>query len=116
MSPAIHPISPPACRPFAAPDTVVIAGSTRRLVGNLFEYHDLGAVEVRGIAAPVPAWQVLRPSAVVSRFEALRGATLSPLVGRDEEADLLLRRWIEPRRVTARSCRFRASPASASRA
>ena len=77
----------------AEPDTVVIAAATRRLVGDLFEYRDLGAVEVKGIPAPVPAWQVLRPSAVASRFEALRGLTLSPLVGRDEEIDLLLRRW-----------------------
>src|SRR5262249_39464640 len=62
-------------------------------VGDLFEYHDLGAVDVKGIAAPVRVWQVLRPSAVESRFEALRGSALSPLVGRDEEIDLLLRRW-----------------------
>src|SRR5262249_54145016 len=62
-------------------------------IGDLFEVRDLGAVEVKGIAAPVPAWQVLRPSAVASRFEALRGSALSPLVGRDEEIDLLLRRW-----------------------
>src|SRR5205085_2717442 len=67
---------------------------TRRLVGDLFEYRDLGAVEVKGIVAPVPAWQVLRPSTVESRFEALRGSALSPLVGRDEEIDLLLRRWV----------------------
>src|SRR5436305_1905133 len=46
----------------AEPDTVVIAASTRRLVGDLFEVHDLGALEVKGIAVPVPAWQVLRPS------------------------------------------------------
>jgi class 3 adenylate cyclase/predicted ATPase len=78
----------------AEPDAVVIAASTRRLVGDLFEYRDLGAVEVKGIAAPVPAWQVLRPSAVASRFEALRGSALSPLVGRDEEIDLLLRRCV----------------------
>jgi predicted ATPase/class 3 adenylate cyclase len=77
----------------AEPDAVVIAGGTRRLVGDLFEYRDLGAVEVKGIAAPVPAWQVLRPSAVESRFEALRGGALTRLVGRDEEIDLLLRRW-----------------------
>jgi class 3 adenylate cyclase/predicted ATPase len=77
----------------AEPDTVVIAASTRRLVGDLFEYRNLGGVEVKGIAGPVPAWRVLRPSAVVSRFEALRGAALSPLIGRDEEVDLLLRRW-----------------------
>jgi predicted ATPase len=77
----------------AEPDTVVIAAGTRRLVGDFFEYRDLGAVEVKGIAAPVPAWQVLRPSAVTSRFEALRGSALSPLIGRDEEIELLLRRW-----------------------
>jgi class 3 adenylate cyclase/tetratricopeptide (TPR) repeat protein len=77
----------------AEPDAVVIAASTRRLVGDLFEYRDLGAVEVKGIAAPVPAWQVLRPSVVASRFEALRGSALTRLVGRDEEIDLLLRRW-----------------------
>jgi class 3 adenylate cyclase/predicted ATPase len=77
----------------AEPDAVVIAAGTRRLVGDLFDYHDLGAVEVKGIAAPVPAWQVLRPSVVASRFEALRGPALTRLVGRDEEIDLLLRRW-----------------------
>jgi hypothetical protein len=77
----------------AEPDAVVIAAGTRRLVGDLFELRDLGAVEVKGIAAPVPAWQVLRPSVVESRFEALRGAALTPLLGRDEEIDLLLRRW-----------------------
>jgi class 3 adenylate cyclase/predicted ATPase len=77
----------------ARPDTVVIAVGTRRLLGDLFEYRDLGPVEVKGIARPVPVWQVLRPSVVESRFEALRGSALTRLVGRDEEIDLLLRRW-----------------------
>ncbi len=78
----------------AEPDAVVIAAGTRRLVGDLFEYRDLGAVELKGIAATrCAAWQVLRPSVVASRFEALRGSALTPLVGRDEEIDLLLRRW-----------------------
>src|SRR6516225_9262805 len=77
----------------AEPDTVVIAASTRRLTGELFEYRDLGEIELKGIAGPVSASQALRPSAVASRFEALRGSTLSPLVGRDKEIDLLLRRW-----------------------
>jgi class 3 adenylate cyclase len=76
----------------AEPDTVVIAAGTRRLIGDLFEYRDLGGIEVKGIGT-VPVWQVLRPSAVASRFEALHGSRLSPLVGRDEEIDLLLRRW-----------------------
>jgi class 3 adenylate cyclase len=77
----------------AEPDAVVIAGSTRRLLGDLFEYRDLGAIEIKGLAAPVSAWRVLRTSNVASRFEALRGSTLARLVGRDEEIDLLLRRW-----------------------
>jgi class 3 adenylate cyclase len=77
----------------AAPGAIVIAAATRRLVGDLFEYRDIGELEVKGIAAPVSAWQVLGPSAVASRFEALRGAARSPLVGRDEEIELLLRRW-----------------------
>jgi class 3 adenylate cyclase/predicted ATPase len=77
----------------AEPDAVVIAAATRRLVGDLFEVRDLGAVDVKGIGVPVPAWQVLRPSNVASRFEALRGSALSPLIGRDEELELLLRRW-----------------------
>jgi class 3 adenylate cyclase len=77
----------------AEPDAVVIAAGTRRLVGDLFEYRDLGAVEVKGIAAPVPTWQVLRPSVVEGRFEALHGSALSPLIGRDEEIEVLLRRW-----------------------
>jgi class 3 adenylate cyclase/predicted ATPase len=78
----------------AEPDAVVIAAGTRRLVGDLFECRDIGTVEVKGIAEPVSAWQVLRPSVVASRFEALRGSALTPLVGRDEEIDLLLRRWV----------------------
>jgi class 3 adenylate cyclase len=72
---------------------VVIAEGTRRLIGDLFELCDLGAVPVKGFAAPVPIWQVLWPSAVESRFEALRAGDLTPLVGRQEELDLLLRRW-----------------------
>src|SRR6202011_3623224 len=63
----------------AEPNTVVIAGGTRRLVDDLFEVRDLGAVELKGIAAPVSAWQVLRPSVLASRFEALRGAGLTRL-------------------------------------
>jgi hypothetical protein len=77
----------------AEPNAVVITAGTRRLVGDLFEYRDLGAVEIKGIAGPVPAWQVLRLGAIASRFEALRGSALTRLVGRDEEIDLLLRRW-----------------------
>jgi class 3 adenylate cyclase/predicted ATPase len=76
----------------AQPGTVVIGPSTRRLTGGLFDYEDLGAVEIKGLAAPVVALRVLRESAAESRFEALR-ATATPLVGRDEELAMLERRW-----------------------
>jgi hypothetical protein len=76
------------------PNTVVIAESTRKLLGNLFELEDLGAKEVKGIAEPVRAWAALRPSALESRFEALRAATTA-LVGREEEIELLMRRWAQ---------------------
>ena len=76
----------------AEPNTVVIAESTRKLLGNLFELEDLGAKDLKGIRGPVQAWAALRPSSVESRFEALRTAT-TPLVGRDEEIELLMRRW-----------------------
>ena len=62
----------------------------RRLVGDFFEYRDLGAVAVKGIAAPMPAWQVLCPSGVTSWFKALRGTALTTLV--DEELAPLQRR------------------------
>ena len=77
----------------AVPGSVVIAESTRKLVGNLFELEDLGARDLKGIAGPVRAWTALRPSAVESRFEALHASGLTELVGRDEELELLLRRW-----------------------
>jgi class 3 adenylate cyclase/tetratricopeptide (TPR) repeat protein len=76
----------------AEPNSVVIAESTRKLLGNLFELEDLGARELKGNAEPVRAWAAMRASAVESRFEALR-ATSAPMVGRHEEIDLLLRRW-----------------------
>ena len=81
----------------AEPNTVVIAESTRKLLGGLFELHDLGAKELKGIAEPVRACAALRPSVVESRFEALHGAALTALVGREEEFELLLRRWSKAR-------------------
>jgi predicted ATPase/class 3 adenylate cyclase len=81
----------------AAPNTVLISAPTRRLLSGLFEYEDLGALEVKGFAAPVQAYQVVRPSAVESRFEAMHTPS-TPLVGRSEEIDLLMRRWEQAKR------------------
>jgi class 3 adenylate cyclase/predicted ATPase len=77
----------------AEPNSVVIAESTRKLLGNLFELEDLGARDLKGIAGPVRAWAAQRPSSVPSRFEALHGSGLTEFVGREEELDLLVRRW-----------------------
>jgi class 3 adenylate cyclase/predicted ATPase len=77
----------------AEPNTVVIAENTRRLVGSLFDLQDLGAQDLKGIGGQMRAWSVLRPASVESRFEALHGSGLTELVGRDEELELLLRRW-----------------------
>jgi predicted ATPase/class 3 adenylate cyclase len=77
----------------AKPNMVVIAESTRRFLGNLFEFQDLGPRDLKGIAGPTRAWAALRASSVESRFEALHATGLTALVGREEESELLLRRW-----------------------
>jgi class 3 adenylate cyclase/tetratricopeptide (TPR) repeat protein len=76
----------------AQPGRLVIAESTRRQIGALFDLEDLGLQPLAGFADPQRAWRVVGESGVVSRFEALRSEA-TPLVGRDEELDLLLRRW-----------------------
>jgi class 3 adenylate cyclase/tetratricopeptide (TPR) repeat protein len=76
----------------AEPGTVVVAASTRRLLGDLFRLRDLGRHEVKGIAEPVAAWMVEGVSASESRFEAVRAAGLTDLVGREDELDFLLER------------------------
>ena len=77
----------------AEPNMVVIGEATRKLLGKLFELRDLGARDLKGIDGPVRAWAALRPSSIASRFEALHASGLTELVGREEELDLLLRRW-----------------------
>jgi len=77
----------------AEPNTVIIAESTRKLLGNLFDLQDLGAQDLKGIGEPVKAWAALRPASIESRFEALHATGLTELVGREEELELLLRRW-----------------------
>ncbi|MGY4408624.1 class 3 adenylate cyclase, partial [Bradyrhizobium sp. LB7.1] len=77
----------------AEPNTVVIAENTRKLLGNLFELEDLGVKDLKGIPVPANAWAALRPASVESRFEAFHATGLTELIGREEELELLLRRW-----------------------
>jgi class 3 adenylate cyclase/predicted ATPase len=77
----------------AKPNMVVISDGTRRLLGHFFELEDLGARDLKGIAAPVQVWAVLRPTSLTNRFEALHRSGMTTLVGREEEYELLRRRW-----------------------
>jgi class 3 adenylate cyclase len=91
----------------AEPGTVVVAASTRRLLGDLFHLRDLGRHKVKGIAEPIAAWAVEGVSASESRFEAARAAGLTDLIGRKDEIDFLLERqrlaWKGEGRLRSRS-------------
>ena len=76
----------------AMPNTLVIGEATRRQIGGLFDLEDLGPQALAGFAEPQRAWRVVGESGVLSRFEALRSGE-TPLVGREEEVELLVRRW-----------------------
>jgi class 3 adenylate cyclase/tetratricopeptide (TPR) repeat protein len=93
----------------AGPSQVVIDAATRRQIGGLFECRDLGTVELKGLPVAVPAWRVLSENRMLGQFEALRsGAT--PLVGRDEEMELLLRRWAQAKVGSGRVVLVSAEP------
>src|SRR5437667_4493647 len=77
----------------AEPDAVVISAATYRLIEGLFACHALGPHTLKGVSTPVPVYRVVRESGVQSRFEVAVRTGLTPLVGRDEELGLLLKRW-----------------------
>ncbi|HEY4736720.1 MAG TPA: adenylate/guanylate cyclase domain-containing protein, partial [Xanthobacteraceae bacterium] len=77
----------------AEPNAAIVSEGTRRLIGKLFELKDLGPQDLKGIAGRVRAFAALRRSSIESRFEALRDSGLAALVGREEETELLMRRW-----------------------
>ena len=81
----------------AEPGAVIIADGTRRLVGDLFELSELAPTALKGFAEPVRAWRVLGEGRAESRFQAMHGTRLTPLVGRGEELDFLLSRWQQAR-------------------
>ncbi|MCP3395529.1 AAA family ATPase [Bradyrhizobium sp. CCGB12] len=77
----------------AEPDTVVISARTRELIGGLFELTELGMQILKGFPVLVRPWRVVGEGAAESRFEALHGTGLTPLVGRENEIGLLLEHW-----------------------
>src|SRR5215475_6780721 len=77
----------------AGPGQVVIADLTRALAGEAFKYDEPETRKLKGFPDPVKLWRVLGPSGVESRFEALHGRWLTPMVGREHEIALLIERW-----------------------
>jgi class 3 adenylate cyclase/predicted ATPase len=77
----------------AMPNTVVIDATTRRHASDGFDYDAIPPAALKGFQEPVGAWRVLRERTIASRFEALRAASRTPMIGRDEEMELLARRW-----------------------
>jgi len=77
----------------AAPNTVVIDATTWRLASDSFDYEAIPPAALKGFQEPISAWRVLRERTIASRFEALRTASRTPLIGREEDMELLLRRW-----------------------
>src|SRR5262245_35970887 len=86
----------------AEPNTLLICPETHGLVGALFEYRDLGQHTLKGFSGPVRVRHVTGASKVENRFEARRADVTSPLLGRDEELELLLRRWEQAKRGEGR--------------
>jgi class 3 adenylate cyclase len=93
----------------ADPDTLIIAESTRRLIGSLFDLDDLGSYDLKGLSGQHRAYRVRHESAIDSRFEALR-LHRTPLIGRDEELELLTRRWNQTKAGRGRVVLISAEP------
>ena len=93
----------------AGSNQVVIDAATRRQIGGLFECLGLGTVDLKGLPAPVPAWRVVTENQALGQFEALRSG-LTPLVGREEDLELLLRRWMQAKAGMGRAVLISAEP------
>ena len=78
---------------FAGAGQVAIGAATRRLIGEAFELEDLGPQALKGFAEAVPMWRVTGERPAESRFEAAHAGRLAAFVGREEEVDLLVKRW-----------------------
>src|SRR6185369_7032808 len=93
----------------AGPGQVVIDAATKRQIGGLFECQELGTIELKGLPEPVAVWQVIAENRALGQFEALR-LGLTPLVGREEEIELLLRRWTQAKAGSGKVVLISAEP------
>jgi len=88
----------------AQPGEVLVAASTRRLIGGHFECEPLGRLTVKGIGAAVEIYRVAREIMGVSRFDAMHAGGLTPFVGRDEEWSCFCVGGIRPKPGAAELC------------
>jgi predicted ATPase/class 3 adenylate cyclase len=77
----------------AEPGTLVVCSNTHQLTQGYFTYRDLGSVTLKGWSEPIQVWQPTGTTGAENRFQAQHPTALTPLIGRDEEVDLLMRRW-----------------------
>src|SRR5262249_53506169 len=94
----------------AEPNQILIAPKTRRLVGRMFELADLGEHRVKGLEHEVRVWRVLRPSSIESRFEARQPSQPTPLIGREAELAVLLKRYRKAERGQGQVVLIRGEP------
>jgi len=79
----------------AAPNTVAISAASQQLVQGYFLYDDLGAHALKGVDTPLQVYRVMGESGAQSRLDVPSPRGLTPLVGREAEATLLLDRWAQ---------------------
>lgn len=77
----------------AAPNTIVVAPDTHRLIVNAFAFVDLGKKLIKGYVEPVQIWQVQQKRLIAQRFGRQTNKQLIPLIGREEELTLLTSCW-----------------------
>ncbi|HMF20778.1 MAG TPA: adenylate/guanylate cyclase domain-containing protein [Pseudolabrys sp.] len=94
----------------AQPGSAVVCANTRRLTDGYFEYLELGASMLKGWAEPIHVWQVVRSTGVKNRFEAQHQNKIMPPLGRDEEIEMLLRRWRAAKRGDGRAVLLTGEP------
>ena len=74
----------------AEPGTVVVTARVQRQVAGLFVAEERGSHELKGVPEPVTLFRLVRASGGGRRAGQRH---LTPLVGRDEEIAMLMRRW-----------------------
>jgi class 3 adenylate cyclase/ABC-type transport system involved in cytochrome c biogenesis ATPase subunit len=77
----------------AGPDQILVSESTHRITQELFHHQSLGPKELKGFHQAMPIYAVLEETDVSCRSQARWKTSDLPLIGRQQEMELLLRSW-----------------------